>query len=305
MPRVTVRQRPPGPPSRRDRPTRLRLLLRRTRRFQRPLAWGGCAAVLLVGGAAVLHSVGASPSGRLWGGHAFATWRERFGSRLGLVVEHVVVEGRTMTPEPLVREAIGARPGDPLLGLSLDGIRGRVETLTWVQSADVERRLPDTLVVHLVERHPFAVWQNQGKFVLIDRAGQVVAAQDPAKDAAMFKALPLVVGAGAPERAAELLDQLASQPVLRAHVVAAIRVGERRWNLRLNNGADVLLPEGHEAAAMERLVAFQQADALLDRPLQVLDLRLPDRLVVRPQGATPVTVPGTAQSPPNTPHRPT
>ena len=295
MPRVSTRQRPPsGPPSGRDRPTRLRLLLRRARRYQRPLAWGGCAAAVLAGGALLVRSVPASHSGSSWGGHAIASWRERLGGKLGLVVDQVVVEGRTMTPEPLVQAAIGVHPGEPLLGLSLDGIRDRVESLTWVQSADVERRLPGTLVVRLVERHPFAVWQNQGKFVLIDRAGQVVAAQDPAKDAAAFKVLPLVVGAGAPEHAAGLLDQLASQPVLRAHVVAAIRIGERRWNLRLNNGADVLLPEGHEAAAMERLVAFQQADALLDRPLQVLDLRLPDRLVVRPQGAAAPAAAGSA-----------
>ncbi len=95
------------------------------------------------------------------------------------------------------------------------------------------------------------MWQNGGKFQLIDRAGQVVVEQDPVKDAAAFATLPLVVGAGAPENAAALLDQLAALPALRARVVAAVRVGERRWNLRLNNGADVLLPEGAEVAGHE------------------------------------------------------
>ena len=90
------------------------------------------------------------------------------------------------------------------------------------------------------------------------------------------------VFAGAPERAAELLDQLAAQPRLKSRVVAAIRVGERRWNLRLNTGADVLLPEGAEAASMARLMELHTAQALLDRPVQTLDMRLPDRLVVRP-----------------------
>jgi cell division protein FtsQ len=60
-------------------------------------------------------------------------------------------------------------------------------------------------------------------------------------------------------------------------------VGERRWNLRLNTGADILLPEGHEAAALDRLMQLQQDHALLDRPLQVVDMRLPDRLVIRPK----------------------
>ena len=243
------------------------------------------------------------------GSRSVVGWRERLGGHFGLKVAQIVVEGRVMTPEPLLQAAIGVHVGDPLLGFSLDSIRTRVESLTWVQSAAIERRLPGTLVVNLVERRPFAVWQNQGRFVLIDRAGQVVAPEDPAKDAAAFRVLPLVVGPGAPGHAAELLDLLATQPALRARVVAAVRVGERRWNLRLNTGADVLLPEGHEAAAIARLMEFQQAQELLDRPLQVLDMRLPDRLVVRPQSsAIPAAMPsGTMPAAPGAagPRRPT
>ena len=303
MPRVTSRSHGRGAGK---RPTRLGLLLRRAVRMRRSLAGAGCILILLVAGAAIMR---AAPALSPLGGRSVVGWRERLGGRLGLKVEHVVVEGRAMTPEPVLQAAIGVHEGEPLLGFSLEAIRSRVESLTWVQSAAVERRLPGTLVVNLVERRPFAVWQNGGKFVLIDRAGQVVAPEDPAKDAAAFRVLPLVVGLGAPEHAAELLDALAAQPALHARVVAAVRVGERRWNLRLNTGADVLLPEGHEAAAIGRLAEFQQAQALLDRPVQVLDMRLPDRLVVRPareaapggpQGAaTPAAMPaGTTQPAP-------
>ena len=178
-------------------------------------------------------------------------------------------------------------------------MRARLEGLSWVESATVERRLPGTLVVRLTERRPFALWQHQGRFVLIDRAGARVAEQDVTRDAAAFSQLPLVVGAGAPERAAGLLDQLAAQPDLKARVVAAVRVGERRWNLRLANGADVLLPEGAEAKAMARLMELHAAQALLDRPLQSFDLRLPDRMVVRPAEA-PLPLPPAAS-----PRRPT
>ncbi len=196
-----------------------------------------------------------------------------------------------MTPESQVRSVLGVSVGDSLLGFSLEDARARIEKLTWVQHATVERRLPGTVVVQLMERRPFAVWQTQGRFVLIDRAGQVVAEQDPVKDAAAFSILPLVVGPGAPEHAAALLDQLAGIPALRSRVVAAVRVGERRWNLRLNNGCDVLLPEGQELAAMTRLMELHTAQSLLDRPLQTLDMRAPDRLVVRPQSETRGTGP--------------
>ena len=122
----------------------------------------------------------------------------------------------------------------------------------------------------LQERRPFAIWQNQGKFVLIDRNGQIVANQNVAE----FRQLPLVVGAGAPAAAAVLIDALTDRPDLQKRVVAAVRVGERRWNLRLNNGADVMLPEGHEVAALDRLMQLQQQHALLDRPLAAIDMRL-------------------------------
>jgi len=162
-------------------------------------------------------------------------------------------------------------------------------------------------VVNLQERRPFAVWQNQGKFVLVDRTGQVVTNQDVAQ----FPHLPLIVGQGAPTSAAGLLDALRERPALAEKVVASVRVGDRRWNLRMTNGSDVMLPEGHEVAALDRLLALQQQHSVLDRPLAAIDMRLPDRLVFRPKveakddlavppvppGANPPTVPVIAKKP--------
>ena len=293
---------PPRPLN--DRPSRWKLLRRRQRYLLRPIACGLAGLLLLATAAAVVRAV--QPGGSI------AALRDRITAGTTLRVQDVVVEGRSLTPEPTLRTALGVAKGDKLLGFSLEAARARIERLTWVQHASVERRLPGTIVVQLTERRPFAVWQTRDKFVLIDRAGQVVAEQDPVKDAAAFAMLPLVVGPGAPEYAAALLDQLAAQPALRARVVAAIRVGERRWNLRLNNGADVLLPEGAEAPAMSRLMELQTAQALLDRPLQTVDLRLPDRMVVRAQPEAraavptpPIPTPPGSTSPGSTPSSPT
>jgi cell division protein FtsQ len=252
-----------------DRPSRGSLLLRRARRLLRPGAWAvvGFGVLLLV--SMMARSAGSADlGGRI---------RDSLAAVMGLRVAHVVIEGRANTPEPLVRAAIGVMPGDSLLGFSVSAARQRIETLSWVENAAVERRLPDTVLVRLTERRPFAVWQNQKKFSLIDRNGQVVGDQDVAQ----FGSLPLVVGADAPAFAAGLLDALAAQPSLQSHVAALVRVGDRRWNLRLLNGADVMLPEGNEISALARLAQLQASDALLDRPLAVVDMRLPDRLVIR------------------------
>jgi cell division protein FtsQ len=270
MPRVTRSPRN----SVKDRPARLRLLLRRQKRLLRPAGWLAFAALVVLLGVIVVHS--AAPGGTL------ATLRERLGGATafaGLRVTNVVIEGRANTPEPLLRAALGVSIGDPILGFSVEMARQRLETLSWVEHATVERRLPGTVVLFLQERRPFAIWQNQSKFVLIDRTGQIVANQNVAE----FHQLPLVVGQGAPAAAATLIDALTDRPDLQKRVIAAVRVGERRWNLRLNNGADVMLPEGHEVAALDRLVQLQQQHAVLDRPLAAIDMRLGDRLVLRPR----------------------
>ena len=272
MSRVNRRAIPAAPPRLQDRPGRWKLLWRNQRRRLRTVALLGGMAVLFLGG---LYSVQALGDG--------ANMRERIGdvaATLGLRVTNVVIEGRTKTPQVMLNAALGIRPGEPILSYSLAEARQRLESIKWVEHATVERRLPGTILVRLTERRPFAVWQTEGKFLLVDREGEVVADTEVA---AFADQLPLVVGPGAPKHAAALMELLAAQPELMKRVVAAVRVAERRWNLRMTNGADVMLPEAAEAPALARLAELHASQSLLDRPLAIVDLRLPDRLVVRPQ----------------------
>jgi cell division protein FtsQ len=103
------------------------------------------------------------------------------------------------------------------------------------------------------------------------------------QDVSQFRKLPLIVGTGAPAAASGLLDALTDRPALAEKVSASVRVGDRRWNLRMTNGTDVMLPEGHETVALDRLMQLEQEHALLERPLAAIDMRLPDRLVLRPK----------------------
>jgi cell division protein FtsQ len=289
-----------------DRPSGWRLALRRQRRLLRPAGWIALASAVTMLVVVVINAAGshAGSSGSL------TTMRERLGAvtaASGLRVTDVQIEGRANTPEPVLRAAIGVSIGDPILGFSLEDIRARVESIQWIEHATVERRLPGTLVVNVQERRPFAIWQNQGKFVLVDRTGQVVANQDVAQ----FPHLPLIVGLGAPAAAAGLLDALQQRPAIKEKISASVRVGERRWNLRMTNGTDVMLPEGHEVVALDRLIQLQQDHAVLDRPLVAIDMRLPDRLVFRPRtegkdnavvppmppGSSPPTIPVVAKRP--------
>jgi cell division protein FtsQ len=275
-----------SPPERR-RPSALKLWLRRRRALLRPAGLALIGAATL--GGIALAVIAVDPAGRVARlGEASA----ELAREAGLVVQEVRFEGHQHTPPELLRAALGVRPGDPLLAFSPEAARERLLSVPWVENAHAERRLPGTILVRLAERAPFAIWQHRGQFLIVDRAGNSVTAER--LDA--FGPLPLIVGAGAERRAAQLWDEMGAAPELRRRVQAMVRINERRWNLRLFNGTDVMLPEGHEAVAVRRLEELQASHALLDRPLSAIDLRLPDRMVLRqpppaPQPAAPPPTP--------------
>ncbi|HUZ64545.1 MAG TPA: cell division protein FtsQ/DivIB [Acetobacteraceae bacterium] len=259
-----------------DRPSPLKLLLRRLLRLRRPLLWTIAVVALLFGVPALLR---AAHPGRAVG--PLRAGLGALGAAAGLTVRHVVIEGRANTPRHLVLAALAVKTGTPILGFSVAAARARVEKLSWVRDAMVTRELPGTVLVRLTERRPYAVWQNNGRFVLIDRDGRVVAEKDVALTARQLQ-LPLVVGPGAATHAEALLATIARYPVLHAKLTAAVRVGDRRWNLELTSGANVKLPARGQAQAIARLMELQKKIALLDRPVRTVDLRLPGRLVVHP-----------------------
>src|SRR5438128_1711581 len=159
---------------------------RRRRRIspalRRAVPWA-IAAVLAVGvyGGVVLSQL---PVGQaILGG--VADRAVAASAALGLVVGDIEVEGRETTDRATIMAALAAERGTPILAVSPRRAKEKLENLPWVRSATIERRLPGTLVVRLVERHPLAVWQHAGKHELVDRAGEVI----PVKDLTRFARL--------------------------------------------------------------------------------------------------------------------
>jgi len=264
----------------------------RTRRRRLPAWLGGrrlgialigAAVLTLAGGGAVLVRASGGPegvAGAIGGGALAAT------GKLGLKVREILVEGRSRVPAPTVMATLGLHRGMPILGVGVDTLRQHLETIPWVETAIVERRLPDTIYVHLTERQPLALWQRNGHFSVIDAKGVVI--QDEVGE---FAHLPIVVGDDAPAHAEALLLLLATEPDLQKRVTAAVRVGGRRWNLKLDNGIDVALPEQDADAAWHRLAELERSEGLLERAILAVDLRLPDRYVLRLPEAPPKPAP--------------
>ncbi|MDP6604526.1 MAG: cell division protein FtsQ/DivIB [Rhodospirillales bacterium] len=195
----------------------------------------------------------------------------------GLVIEEVLVEGRQETTRRQLLEALDVTRGDLILSFDPETAQQRLVNIGWIAEARVARRLPNTIYVEIVEREPIAIWQNKGKFVLVDPEGVVIARQGIDR----FSHLKVIVGDDAPQHAPALFAMLKTQPDLMKRVAAAVWTGGRRWNLRLDNGVDVRLPEEGAKGAWDRLARYEREHQLLRRDIIAVDLRVPDRLVVR------------------------
>lgn len=210
------------------------------------------------------------------------------GASVDLKVGEVNLRGRVNTPLESIAEAVNVERGDPILSLDLDTVRRNVEAIGWVKQATIWRQLPDTLHIEIVEREPFARWQIEGRIYLIDDTGKVLEEGDRAE----FSGRLLLVGAGASDRAHDLLAMLQVDPVLAQRVVHATRVRNRRWDIAFDNGVIARLPEANPEQAWGRLIALERSHGLLRRDIEIVDLRQDDRLIVRlnPEAEQPVPV---------------
>lgn len=251
-------------------------MLRRPIRFARRLVSGQVAVprrveTVLFGtvlGGAILY-------GSILGGQ-FENAVEATTAAAGFAVEEIELTGNGYTSVDQVFGALGLHGRRSLVTIDPAEARAALTALPWIDSARVAKVYPSKLVVELNERTPFAVWQTGEALSVIERDGTVIGgyAADP-----RLAALPLLVGKGADGTGAEFVATVARYSELAGRVRAHIRVGQRRWDLRLDNGITIRLPETDVGRALERLVAMQARLGLFERDLAAIDLRLEDRTV--------------------------
>lgn len=228
---------------------------------------------------------------------------ERSAIAAGFGIKKIAVTGQVHATDAAITAALGAGPETMMLAFDTDAAKTRLETVPWIRHAQVMRLLPSTLQVVVEERTPFAIWQKDGQTYVVDSEGVVLA---PAlRDA--YAGLPFVVGEGAAKNAAALVADLAGHDDLNRQILAAIRVGDRRWTLKLISGTEILLPDDNVGEALASLAKLNDERRVLERDVAAVDLRLLDRVTVRlraaetpkPQdGAAPTDIPTASTKPP-------
>ena len=205
---------------------------------------------------------------------------------LGLRLNAVHVEGATRDAQADILRATGLQRNQPILAVNLDELRGRIERVGWVRSARVVRLLPDTLVIAVAQRDTAAVWQHAGRTLVVDETGAPIPEADPGK----FADLPLVVGEGANVAAADILPLVRARPQLMQRLEALVRVDDRRWDIRLKDGALIQLPSTGDESALIRLDQLDQKARILELGFARIDLRDPEMVAVRPRdGGAPIS----------------
>lgn len=195
----------------------------------------------------------------------------------GFGISEIHLSGNSRVPPETILAALGMKPGESIFAAKLAQARARIMALDWIASADVVRRYPDSIFVNVVEKRPFALWQSpalgngKGGVAVVERSGGVITTLGVEK----FARLPKLVGAGAPDVAADLVDAVMTHRATAARVAAYEYVSERRWNLILNDGVVVKLPEAgwrKELDALEHLIVDS---GILERDVTEIDLRSP------------------------------
>jgi cell division protein FtsQ len=216
-------------------------------------------------------------------GHAVVTFTDQRIAGFGLSLQNVRLIGVSDQASDDIKRALNLQRGQPLALMDLGEVQKSIENVGWVKSATVRRQFPGLLVVSVVERPRLAVWQYKGKDVVIDDKGQII----PEAHAVNFINLPLVVGEGANEQAADLLELLNARPALLQKTYALVRVDTRRWDIHLKNGTIIKLPAIDQDQALARLDSLMNQRRVLDQGFAEIDMLDPTALQVIPLASHP------------------
>jgi len=201
---------------------------------------------------------------------------------MGFVVKDIDVVGEGRIRERDVRTALGIYEGQYFFAPDLDEAQDRVKGLNWVENVVVRRLWPNRIVVEIIERDVFAIWQNDGQFQLIDQKGVVienVAVRD-------YAGLPHLIGEDVSEGGSKILTALSAYPDLAQRFTALRHVGNRRWDMiDMHSNLTVKLPEGDIGPSLKRLMSYHAQTQWLDRKIEIIDMRVAGRISVRPQSS--------------------
>ena len=209
-----------------------------------------------------------------------------YSAGLGFKIDDIVITGRDKTAKQDILNALQLSRETNILNLDLHDLQQKVEQLPWVRHAVVKRRFfPNIIQIDIRERQVQSIWQLDHKFRPIDGEGNVIEA-----DYTPDHPILLIVGEGAPENITALMKSITDDQNIFERIKVANYISGRRWNIVLDNvenGITVKLPEKHIDEAWKKLLKLNTTQGLLKRKLTIIDLRFPNKVIVKLGKMTP------------------
>ncbi|MFN7038024.1 MAG: cell division protein FtsQ/DivIB [Alphaproteobacteria bacterium] len=198
-------------------------------------------------------------------------------SKFGLTLQNVYLEGQNYTNTKTLMDVLQLKIGQPILSISINKLKQQLEQTNWVKYAVVERSFPNTLYIGIIEKTPIALWQNGGKFFLIDETGAIINETNLKK----FSNFIVLIGEDAPLYAKALLEIITKDKSLFEKISYATRIGERRWNVKFQNGLEIKLPEENPEAAWNYVIDLYNKKNLFGKSISNIDLRIANKLYIK------------------------
>ena len=203
---------------------------------------------------------------------------DRVQHREAFMVHAMQVEGASEVVDKGLRAMLPVDLPASSFDIDLEKLRERVLKLDAVQAVDLRITPGGVISAVVTERVPAVLWRHARGIELLDKTGHRVAsatARDVRGD------LPIIAGIGADRAAPEALALVdAAGPIL-PRLRGIERIGERRWDVVLDQGQRIKLPEEGALRALERIIAMDHAQHMLARDIAVIDLRAESRPVVQ------------------------
>lgn len=195
----------------------------------------------------------------------------------GFAIGEISITGQTLASEQEIFDALGIEPQTSTLTFDVEAARQRIAELPAVETVNVRKGYPNAVTVSVTEKLPVARWRVDGITFVVDEAGEQIG-----EDKGAYGELPLVVGDGANDDALVMIRALDQFPTLKQGLVALSRIADRRWDMIYDTGLRVQLPEQGVARALRNLVMYEDSYQLLERDVNIIDLRIASLVAVRP-----------------------
>ena len=210
------------------------------------------------------------------------SWREfkeNTKNRPEFLVNFIKIKGANQALVNEIRSLTGLDLPISSYNVNLHELQSKIELMNAVKNVDLYIA-ENIIYIQVQPREPAIYWLNTNGLELLDPDGVsmgIVESGRPNLD------LPLIAGAGASIAIDEAFFIYSISNSFSDEILGLVRIGERRWDIILKNGRKIMLPADELTKVYKNLIMENKVKKLLSVNFSLLDLRNPNRMMIRRQ----------------------